>query len=125
MNGGDSLRECLNCGMLEAVRGVSIRERQLEPLCQKCDSPLWSQTDGSSLSVDIAHQQETVRQALQKFDAALEQAWQHTFASSLRLIVGGGAIREAILGELSSLLTHGVVLDYVMENRGVILVRLR
>lgn len=118
-------RECLFCGLLAAGVTGEIADRHLEPLCVKCDTPLWSQSDGSTVTVDIAHQRETVSQALAKFNAALNQSWQRSHAEHLRLILGGGLIRDAVLGELFFLHSKGIVLDVTEENRGAVLVRLR
>lgn len=94
--------------------------------CPKCDSNLYLQGNGSCLTRDIAHQHETVGRALDKLDATLLAAWEG-YASSLRLIVGGGLIREAVLGQLQYLLDQGRVLAFREEspNRGAILVTLR
>ena len=118
-------RECLFCGLLNRQVPGDIADRHLEPLCAKCDNPLWSQGDGSTLTVDIAHQRETVQQALVKFTDALNRCWQQSHASQLRLIVGGGLIREAVLGELFFLHSKGTILDFSEENRGAVLVQVR
>lgn len=102
-----------------------IRDRRWEPSCAKCDSPLWSLSDGSTLTGDIAHQHETVAEAQRKFHRLLERAWAESYARSLRLIVGGGTIRDAVLAELHYLRQQGAVLEYKDENRGVIRVRIR
>ncbi|MEX0740396.1 MAG: hypothetical protein WD071_13720 [Pseudohongiella sp.] len=102
-----------------------ITDRHLEPLCVKCDNPLWSQGDDSTLTADIAHQRETVQEALMKFEVALNRCWQQSYASQLRLIVGGGLIRDAVLGELFFLRSKGTVLDFSEENRGSILIQVR
>lgn len=118
-------RECLFCGLLDTQPRGEIADRHLEPLCVKCDSPLWSQSDGSTVTVDIAHQHETVSQALVKFNDVLQRSWQHSDAEHLRLVVGGGLIRDAVLGELFFLRSKGTILDYTEENRGAVLVRIR
>ncbi len=94
-------------------------------LCIKCDSDLFMQTDGSTLSIDIAHHRETVKEAIQKFQNALNKAWQETYAAQLRLVVGGGQIRDAVLAELFFLKSKGVVREYSEENRGAVLVKIR
>lgn len=118
-------RECLYCGLLNSQPVGEIADRHLEPLCVKCDSPLWSQSDGSTQTVDIAHQHETVAQALLKFHDALGRSWQHSHAQNVRIIVGGGRIRDAVLGELYFLRSKDTILGYTEENRGAILVCLR
>ena len=118
-------RECLNCGMLHQVR-LLPDEPPVEQLCSKCDSPLFAQTDGSTLTVDIAHQRETVAQALDKFARALNRG-RHSYARQVRLIVGGGAIRDAVLGELHYQRSTQQIIGFVEEggNRGALLVRIR
>ncbi|HDZ08183.1 hypothetical protein [Pseudohongiella sp.] len=118
-------RQCLFCGLLDSRTPGEIADRHLEPVCVKCDTPLWSQSDGSTVTVDIAHQRETVAQALGKFKEALSRSWQRSHAEHLRLIVGGGLIRDAVLGELFFLNSKGIVLAFEEENRGAVLVRLR
>ncbi len=120
-----NVRECLYCGLLNTQPPGDIADRHLEPLCVKCDSPLWGQSDGSTVTVDIAHQHETVPQALVKFSDALQRSWRYTHAEHLRLIVGGGLIRDAVLGELFFLQSKGTILDCIEENRGAVLVRIR
>ncbi|WP_139141433.1 hypothetical protein [Pseudohongiella acticola] len=118
-------RECLWCGMISTQIPGDIVDRHPEPVCSKCDSPLWSQSDGSTVTVDIAHQRETVSQALDKFSNALNSSWQFSHAEYLRLVVGGGLIRDAVLAELFFLRSKGTVLDFTEENRGAVLVRIR
>jgi hypothetical protein len=119
-------RECLQCGMLHEIALPELHERGHERSCIKCDSPLFDQTDGSTLTVDIAHHHETVAQALQKLERSLNRAWQG-YARQVRLVVGGGAIREAVLGELHYYQGQGYILDYTEEghNPGAIVARIR
>lgn len=118
-------RECLVCGLQHQLAAPDIADRVREPVCIKCDSPLFSQSDGSTLTMDIAHQHETVARALDKFESALNQAWQHSYAENLRLIVGGGLIRDAVLAELFFKKSRGTVLDFSEENRGAVIIRIR
>lgn len=94
--------------------------------CPKCDASLYLQGDGSCLTRDIAHQHETVARALDKLDATLLAGWQG-YSSTLRLIVGGGLIREQVLGQLHYSQNQGRVLAFREEspNKGAILVTLR
>ena len=119
-------RECRHCGMLHLVSLPDFDERATEQYCDKCDSPLFRQSDGSTLTVDIAHHRETVAQALQKLESALADGW-HGYASQVRLIVGGGAIREAVLAELYFQQSRNRVLTFIEEsgNRGAVLVKIR
>lgn len=118
-------RQCLYCGLLDSRVPGAIADRADEPLCIKCDTPLWSQSDGSIVTTDIAHHHETVQQAVVKFNDAIDQAWRNTHAATLRLIVGGGLIRDAVLAELFFLRSKGTVLDFSEENRGSVLVEIR
>jgi hypothetical protein len=119
-------RECLLCGMLHVVSLPDFEERASQQCCDKCDSPLFGQSDGSTLTVDIAHHRETVAQALQKLESALTAGW-HGYAGQVRLIVGGGAIREAVLAELYFQQSKNRILSFIEEggNRGSLLVRIR
>jgi site-specific recombinase len=67
--------------------------------CPKCDDQLDRQSTGVVLKVDIAHQGERVHEALAKLSHWCGVADQER-AAGLRLIVGSGLIREAILAEL-------------------------
>lgn len=118
-------RQCLVCGLEHRLVAPSLLDRVEEPVCIKCDSPLFSLGDGSQLTVDIAHQHETVKQALAKFEQTLERVWQTTYASDLRLVVGGGLIRDAVLAELHFRKSQGTVTDFIEENRGAVQIRLR
>jgi len=118
-------RECLSCGMRHLHAPGSITDREPEPACIKCDAPLWSLSDGSTLTVDIAHHQETVQQAVDKFRAALESGWQQSHAARVRLILGGGLIHDAVLAELYYLRSKGTVLAFTEENRGAVVVAIR
>ena len=110
-------RECLQCGFI-SVRG--------EKNCPKCDAVLAAQTDGSWVKIDIAHQQETVRQATDKLDAAIRrQMAGHT--QFLRVVIGRGRIQTAIWPHLCSLQKAGKILGFEEEDRnpGAVVVTLR
>jgi hypothetical protein len=120
-------RDCLFCGMSQRIEVPDINDRTLPSTaraCIKCDSNLMEQSDGSSMTVDIAHQHETVRQAMAKVETELSRAWE-SYVGQLRLIVGGGLIREAVLAELHFKLSQGIVLSVSEENRGAVLIRIR
>jgi len=119
-------RQCLLCGMQLRVPVSDYGEDQPGSTCVKCDSALFRQSDGSTLTVDIAHQHETVAQAIQKMDQALNAAWQG-YEQGVRLVVGGGAIREAVLGELTFQHRAGRILRFSQESlhRGAVVVTLR
>jgi hypothetical protein len=111
--------------MLHQLTAPDIADRAREAVCIKCDSPLFSQSDGSTITVDIAHHHETVARALDKFELALNKVWQQSYAENLRLIVGGGLIRDAVLAELFFKKSRGTVLDFSEENRGAVLISIR
>lgn len=102
-----------------------LHERTAVP-CPKCDSDLWAQSDGSIYTVDIAHSGETVAQAMVKLERALNAALA-SYSRELRLITGGGLIREEVLGHLSFLERTGCILACREEgrNRGAVRVQLR
>jgi hypothetical protein len=113
--------------MSQRIEVPDINDRTLPSTaraCIKCDSNLMEQSDGSSMTVDIAHQHETVRQAMAKVETELSRAWE-SYVGQLRLIVGGGLIREAVLAELHFKLSQGIVLSVSEENRGAVLIRIR
>ena len=108
---------CLECGMR-----VSDRERR----CPKCDNRLDLQTDGSTISVDIAHQGERVHEAVKKLHREVKQA-RSGIAQYLRLIVGTGVIREEAMISLTDLERRKVIVQFDLEheNSGAILVKLK
>jgi uncharacterized protein YuzB (UPF0349 family) len=118
-------RQCLNCGMQHPVQPGSIIDRDRKQLCEKCDASLWDLSDGSIRTVDIAHHGETVSQALDKLYVALENTWKMSYAAEMRVIVGGGLIRDAVLAELHYRLQSGVILGLESESRGAVIIRIR
>lgn len=118
-------RDCLVCGMPHALSRPDIRDRHRQPVCDKCDSPLFEASDGSTEVIDIAHQHETVAEALVKFEEALQFCWGLHYTQQLRVITGGGRIRDALLAELNFLQQRGTVLEVYSENRGAVLVAIR
>jgi hypothetical protein len=103
-----------------------FRDRQMRCLCLKCDDDLLSQSDGSIMTRDIAHHQETLHQASVKMIEVLQQVWEG-YARGVRLIVGGGRIREEILSQCEYFLNQGYIKSYSVEssNYGAIVVYLR
>lgn len=95
-------------------------------LCIKCDENLYLQNDGSCLTGDIAHQHETCARALQKLDALLLAGWEGYYRN-VRIVVGGGLIREQVLGQLHYYQGQRRLLSFREEspNKGAILVSLR
>lgn len=108
---------CLDCGM-----SVSETMRY----CPKCDNALNLQHDGSTITVDIAHQGERLSEALQKMQSEIDLASKGV-AKSIRLVVGSGLIRDEVVLVLRDLKFRGDVIDFEAEpfNAGAILVRLK
>ncbi|XOV86181.1 MAG: hypothetical protein ACFHX7_14570 [Pseudomonadota bacterium] len=108
---------CLVCGM---------RVHPDARTCPKCDNALDSQHDGSTLTVDIAHQGERIDDALRKMNREIMLA-KRGVAMQLRLVVGSGLIREAVISALADLEFRGDVRDFATEphNAGAVLVRLK
>jgi hypothetical protein len=119
-------RQCLACGMRVPALRFDFDAVPPQLRCPKCDASLYLQGDGSCLTRDIAHSHETVLKALDKLDATLLSAWQG-YCSTVRLIVGGGLIREQVLGQLQHRLGRGQIRAFREEspNKGAILVTLR
>ena len=110
-------RTCLNCGM-----SVSEAARN----CPKCDNALDLQHDGSTITVDIAHQGERVPEALQRLQSEIHSA-KHGTAMCIRFIVGSGVIREEAILSLRDSEFRGDIRSFELEahNSGAILVRLK
>jgi len=108
---------CLDCGM-----SVSETMRY----CPKCDNALNLQHDGSTITVDIAHQGERVSEALQKMQSEIDLA-RKGVTMCIRLVVGSGLIRDEVLLALCDLKFRGDVKDFEPEslNAGSVLVRLK
>ena len=87
---------CLECGM-------SVSEET--PHCPKCDNPLNLQHDGSTFTIDIAHQGERVNEALQKMQSEIDLA-RKGVSKNIRLVVGSGLIRDEVLLVLRDLKFH-------------------
>lgn len=108
---------CLDCGMIldEHVKH-----------CPKCDNVIDQQTDGSTITVDIAHQGETVRAALMKLDRELELG-RSGIAKNLRFIVGTGLIREEVLRTLNDLQRRSAIIRFNAEahNPGAIVIQIK
>jgi len=108
---------CLDCGM-----SFSENTRY----CPKCDNALDLQHDGSTITVDIAHDGERVSEALRKMQSEIDLA-RKDVATSIRLVVGSGLIRDEALLALRDLKFRGDVKDFDLEpsNSGAVLVRLK
>jgi hypothetical protein len=119
-------RRCLRCGMSATAARFDLDQAPPKLRCPKCDDELYRQHDGRFLTRDIAHGRETVARAMEKLDAALLEGWRG-YARGVRLIVGGGLIRDEVLGQLRYYRDRGIVRDYREDspNRGAIVVVLR
>ncbi|MFT5843778.1 MAG: hypothetical protein ACI80L_002579 [Pseudohongiellaceae bacterium] len=108
---------CLDCGM-------SVDEAML--YCPKCDNALNLQHDGSTVTVDIAHQGERVSEALQKMQSEIDLA-RKGVAKCIRLVVGSGLIRDEVLLVLRDLRFRGDIMGFEPEafNAGAVIVRLK
>ncbi len=94
--------------------------------CPKCDNSLELQHDGSTLTIDIAHNGERVTEALQKMHREIDTALKG-IAKNIRLVVGSGLIREEVLLVLRDLEFRGTIKEFDQEpnNPGAVLVRLK
>lgn len=94
--------------------------------CPKCDNELDAQTDGSIITVDIAHNGERIRDAVRKLEANIAEALKGN-ARYLRLVVGTGVIREETLIHLIMLEKRKTIVGFSEDgsNHGAILVSLK
>ena len=94
--------------------------------CSKCDQSLYLQHDGRFLARDIAHGRETVARALEKLDELLLDGWRGYYRG-VRIIVGGGLIRQEVLRQLRGYEHRGIVHEFNEDspNRGAIVATLR
>jgi hypothetical protein len=119
-------RHCLNCGMIATAVRFELDQVPPRLTCPKCDQNLYLQHDGSCLTRDIAHHHETIVRALEKLDRLLLDGWKG-YGRTVKIIVGGGLIREQVLGQLHYYQRQGVIRDYREDspNRGAIVAVLR
>ncbi len=94
--------------------------------CPKCDNQLDEQTDGSTVTVDIAHNGERVHEALRKMHDHVEAA-NRGVAQYIRFVVGSGVIKEEAMMSLESLERRKIIVHQEFEpgNGGAILVKLK
>ena len=94
--------------------------------CPKCDNDLSTQHDGSTITVDIAHQGERVSEALRKMQCEVDLA-RKGVAMRIRLIVGSGLIREEVMFALRDLEYRGEIVSFDLEqkNPGAVLINLK
>ncbi|GJM14551.1 MAG: hypothetical protein DHS20C12_29540 [Pseudohongiella sp.] len=110
-------RTCLECGM-----HVELAIQY----CPKCDNALDDQHDGSTITVDIAHQGERLSEALEKMRSEIDKA-RKGVAMRIRLIVGSGAIRDEVMLSLRDLEFRRDIKGFELEpyNSGSVLVTLK
>lgn len=110
-------KTCLQCGMI--VNDTLSH-------CPKCDNALDHQHDGSTITVDIAHQGERVHEALEKMHSEIALARQGV-AMKIRFVVGSGRIRDEVTLALRDCEFRGDIISFDAEpnNAGAILVRLK
>ena len=93
--------------------------------CPKCDSVIGNQFKPSTLTIDIAHNKETVTQALVKLHGVLKRnkVMKHR---QIRVIVGSKIIRSAVIKELETLKRGKTIFDFKTDgkNSGALLVRM-
>jgi len=108
---------CLQCGM-----SFSGHTRH----CPKCDNALDQQHDGSTITVDIAHDGERVRDALRKMQSEIDLA-RKGVTMNIRLVVGSGLIRDEVQLALLDLQFRGDIKDFDLDpaNAGAVLVKLK
>ena len=119
-------KECLACGMINSIPVFDITDWNKKDRCLKCDDALILQSDGSTHTCDIAHGNETVDQAMSKLHLHLNHAI-NNYTHRVRLIVGGGLIKEEVLGLLYFYQQQGYIVSYAVDSRnaGTINVNIR
>jgi hypothetical protein len=119
-------RQCLNCGMAAVVAPLLPDEIPPRQICTKCDEDIFQQSKGACLTQDLAHQHETINQALQKLEQVLLSAWAGYYRE-FRVIVGGGEIRHHVLGQLHYYKQQRKIISYQEEspNKGSLLAVIR
>lgn len=112
------MRECLQCGFIVDDPAITA--------CPKCDALLGKQTDGSIRTIDIAHDQETVAEAVAKLQMAVNRHGKG-LTQSLRVIVGSRIIRDEIVSSLNQMRARGLIKSYQPENgnRGAYILMLK
>jgi len=119
-------KQCLDCGMMNSIPVFDITDWNRDDRCLKCDAVLILQHDGSTQHVDIAHGGETVDKAVEKLHQHLNAAI-NTNTRRVRVIVGGGLIKEEVQGLLYFYQQQRYIASYAVEsnNAGVISVLIR
>jgi len=122
----DMEKECLQCGMMNSIPAFDITDWNRNDRCLKCDDVLILQHDGSTHTCDIAHNHEKVDQAMSKLHRHLNDAI-NSYTRRVRFIVGGGRIRDEVLGLLTFYQQQGYIVSYSVEgnNAGAVSVIVR
>lgn len=107
---------CDNCGMLLSPEDIH---------CPKCDTHRYAKNRKRMLSVDIAHNMQTLEQAEQQLDNAIREARKKQFGK-LRVIVGRGIIRKEIRLSLDTAQWQQRIRSYQTEpyNEGAYILHL-
>ncbi|MFT7685949.1 MAG: hypothetical protein ACI9FB_001294 [Candidatus Azotimanducaceae bacterium] len=94
--------------------------------CPKCDSVILKQSDGSTVTYDIAHQGEYVRHALMKLQELMDELLMSP-TGNLRLIVGNGLIKNEVNYFLADMQFRNDIRGFAQDgkNSGAIMVRLK
>ena len=97
-----------------------------EKQCLKCDYGRFDHNQSETFSADIAHNLQTVDEAVQQFYQALSKAKREQYRE-LRVVVGGNLINREIGSVLEAEIWKKQIKAYQHEpgNRGAYLVRLR
>ena len=94
--------------------------------CPKCDSNMEDQYHPTTLTVDVAHNKETVKQAIDKLYQVIErnQIMKHR---QIRIIVGSKIIRKEVMNELEALKREKqyLILNGWKKNSGALLIRMK
>ena len=93
--------------------------------CPKCDSDIENQYQSNTLTVDVAHNKETVKQAIDKLYQIIERN-QNMKHRQIRVIVGSKLIREEVMRELEMLKRRKAIVDFRMDegNSGALIMRM-
>ena len=94
--------------------------------CPKCDEHRYAKNRTKTLVVDIAHNRQRLEQAEFQLDKAIDQAIAENFGA-LKVIVGGGIIRQEIPKSLDAALWQKRIGDYQPEdkNAGAYIIQLK
>jgi len=97
-----------------------------DTVCPKCDAPLVGQTDGSTVTIDIAHREQRIHQAIEQLRSSVA-LHQRSTTQFLRVIVGGDRIRNAAMMELQSMQSQGRIVQFGQDdkNPGAMIVMLK